>query len=76
MNSSGSALTPEGAVEIARQELIAGGLGGPLANRTVTVTEEGEGFKVVFSPPSGVRGGAFTIIVSNDGRIVSKRFER
>jgi len=64
------------AEEIARKHLESLGLAAQIADRAVTVNRKGRAFKVVFTPPPGVRAGAFTITVGNDGTIIAQRFER
>jgi len=52
------------------------GLGNEISKRAVKSSCVKKGFKVVFLPPDGVRGGDFTLLISKGGEVVSKRFER
>jgi len=69
-------ISAQEAEEIAKSHLVAQGLGEEILKRSVKVSRKRKCFLVVFSPPPGVRGGAFTISVDEDGSIQAQRFER
>jgi len=68
-------LSRKQAEALARNYLTGKGLGDEISRRTVKVQRIREGFKVVFSPSLGVRGGDFTLIISEAGAVLSQRFE-
>jgi hypothetical protein len=76
MSSSDRRFSAEDAEVVARKHLESLGLAAEIANRAVCVRHEWQTFKVIFTPPPGVRAGSFTITVGAGGNIIEQKFER
>jgi len=76
MTFPNESISAQEAEEIAKKYLEDHGLGAEIAKRSVKVSRRRGDFWVVFIPPPGTRGGAFTITIAQDGSIVARRFER
>lgn len=76
MSSLDPLFSVDAAEVFARKHLETLGLASEIAHRTVSVSDEGECYRVVFAPPPGIRAGAFTITIGKDGTILDQKFER